>query len=280
MREHRFTHTLSYQEDRCRRCGEEFDKKSKLLAHLKSCFRQHRTKNGSIDESLFDYPPTAVNGNNFDEAPSGLMLAGIKLENNNEPSMHPFLMNGTNGLHDLGKDTAHIAASISKAIVQAPPEAHAYSQPESAQDLSATAPESPLDLAKSAPQSPIDLIKSASQSPMYLAKSTSPSPIDLAKNAPESPINLANKSPVITPPKLAPSSPKVALEDQALDLAHGSPGSEVSLSNMAANNNAGEKPMDLATAIETPKGKALENGVGSVPILATTILETPKVGMV
>ena len=258
MREHRFTHTRSYQEDRCRRCGLEFDKKSKLLAHLKKCFHQHRTKNGSIDESCFDIP-NAINGNNVEESPSGLTLGGIKLENNNEP-MHPFLMKGVNGLPeqsilDLGSpnETAHIAkvAAITRALVHTPPEAHmdtmrtspaafsTHSPPQSAQDLSSTAPESPVDLVKSAPESPLDL----------------------ANKVPES--AAAHTQPIVA------NGSVNAGEESAVDVADVSQESDMKLADIAANNNTGEKPLDLA-AIEAPKDKVQQNGVPSVPMMATS----------
>lgn len=231
MREHRFTHTLSYQEDRCRKCTQAFDKKSKLLAHLKTCFRQHRTKNGSIDESKFDESgmDRSMDSFSIEESPSGVKLAGMKLENNNES----YTIKNMNGLsHDL----PHPAAFLAHALVHAtPPEAHSNSG-------------TVLDLAKNPAQSPIDL----------------------AKSAPESPMDLASKH-----PGSHSSSPE---KDDAHDSAksssdstepQGSPRSEASLSEIAENNNTGEKPMDI-TAAKMP----------AIRMLPTTIVETPQVGMV
>ena len=51
MKEHRLTHSQSYQERKCRRCGKECRESKQMLSHLKQCFVRHRTKSGSIDES-------------------------------------------------------------------------------------------------------------------------------------------------------------------------------------------------------------------------------------
>ena len=102
MREHRFIHTASYQEDKCRRCGQEFQRKSLLLAHLKNCFRQSRTKNGSIDESPYMFSnlsmpnantPTRTEEETRSVTPLSIPdpVMRVKLENNNEAILPPAL---------------------------------------------------------------------------------------------------------------------------------------------------------------------------------------------
>ena len=78
MREHRYIHTISYQEDKCRRCQQAFERKSLLLSHLKTCFRSARTKNGSIDESPYMYNMNGDAENNNDVVMKGVIKAELR----------------------------------------------------------------------------------------------------------------------------------------------------------------------------------------------------------
>ena len=49
LREHQFTHTASYREQKCRICGATYDKKAQLLSHMKKCFRGMRIVDYSTD---------------------------------------------------------------------------------------------------------------------------------------------------------------------------------------------------------------------------------------
>ena len=49
LREHQFTHTASYREQKCRICGATYDKKAQLLSHMKKCFRGMRIVDYNTD---------------------------------------------------------------------------------------------------------------------------------------------------------------------------------------------------------------------------------------
>ena len=49
LREHQFTHTASYREQKCRICGATYDKKARLLSHMKKCFRGMRIVDYNTD---------------------------------------------------------------------------------------------------------------------------------------------------------------------------------------------------------------------------------------
>ena len=49
LREHQFTHTASYREQKCRICGATYKKKAQLLSHMKKCFRGMRILDYNTD---------------------------------------------------------------------------------------------------------------------------------------------------------------------------------------------------------------------------------------
>lgn len=75
MKEHRLHHTVSYQQNKCLRCKQEFKRKSLLLTHLKTCLKSLRIRDGGINESLF--LPMVPGSDDYTSS-------SVKIEDNND----------------------------------------------------------------------------------------------------------------------------------------------------------------------------------------------------
>ena len=59
LRYHQLSHTNSYKEKRCRKCGDSFQTKRGVRNHLWVCLHELRAENGIIDDSQLWPPNTA-----------------------------------------------------------------------------------------------------------------------------------------------------------------------------------------------------------------------------